>query len=194
MTVISELENPGEIRHGLGPIWAATRVANPDFATCPAVTFRAGPVFRLSADAWRDTLFAPRLFPALRAALAHARRGEARELVALDQRLSAELGETLFAASARAGQRLAALGSDLRGERLLQRLAEQVRSGATPGHFAIVFAARCGAFSLPDRTAVGAYLFQELCAGSPQARVDEVCDFVARCLEPLGAPGALRAA
>ncbi len=194
MTVISELEHPGEIRHGLGPIWAATRVANPDFATCPAVTFHSGPVFRLSADAWHDTLFRPRLFPALRAALAHARRGEARELADLDRQLSADLGPSHFPSSTRAGQRLAALGTDLRGERLLQRLAAQVHAGTTPGHLAIIFAARCGAFSLPDRTAIGAYLFQELCAGAPQARVDEVCAFVAACLEPLGTTGALRAA
>lgn len=194
MTAISELDNPGEIRHGLGPIWAATRVANPDFATCPAVTFHAGPVFRLSADAWHDTLFQPLIFPTLRSALAHARRGEMRELLALDQQLATDLGPTHHAGSTRAGQRLAALGTDLRGERLLQRLAEQVRTGATPGHLAVVFAARCGAFSLPDRTAIGAYLFQELCAGATQARVDEVCAFVAACLEPLGTEGALRAA
>lgn len=194
MTAISELENPGEIRHGLGPIWAATRVANPDFATCAAVTFRAGPVFRLSADAWRDTVFQPSLLPALRAALRHGHRGEFRELLALDQRLSAELDPHHLAASTRAGHRLAVIGRDLRGERLLTRLAEHVRTGTTPGHLSIVFAARCGAFSLPDRTAVGAYLFQELCAGAPRARVDEVCDFVAGCLEPMGAPGALRAA
>jgi hypothetical protein len=186
MNPISEVENPGEIRHGLGPIWAATRVANPDFSICAPVTFRAGAAFPLAANAWQEAVFAPILLPALRAALTHARRGEVRELAALDLRLSDQLGDGLRADSLRAGRRLALLGSTLRGDRLLPRLAESVRTGNSPGHLAIVFAARCGAFSLPDRIAIGAYLFQEMCAGAPTASVGEVCDFVARCIEPLG--------
>jgi hypothetical protein len=194
MNSISEVENPGEIRHGLGPIWAATRVANPDFALCGPVTFRCGAVFTISSSAWHETVFAPVLLPALRASLAHARRGEAREIIALDQRLSTQLPENTLTASTRAGHRLAALGSTLRGDRLLPRLAANVADGAAPGHLATVFAARCGAFSLPDRVAIGAYLFQEMCAGAPHVSVADVCDFVARCLEPLGASLELRAA
>ncbi len=187
MNPISEVTTPGELRHGLGPIWAATRVANPDFAICSPITFRAPGLFPAAAEAWRESLFAPVLLPALRAALGHARRGEVRELTALDRRLTTQLGENAREGSTRAGRRLALLGTALRGDRLLPRLAENVRTEAAPGHLAIIFAARCGAFSLPDRTAVGAYLFQEMCAGAPAALVPEVCDFVARCLEPLGA-------
>jgi len=186
MNPISEVEDPGEIRHGLGPIWAATRVANPDFSICGPVTFHSGKAFPLAATAWQESVFAPVLLPALRASLAHARRGEVRELTALDRRLSEQLGDGLRADSIRAGRRLALHGNSLRGDRLLPRLAENVRTEVSPGHLAIVFAARCGAFSLPDRIAVGAYLFQEMCAGAPTASVVEVCDFVARCIEPLG--------
>jgi hypothetical protein len=195
MNLISEIENPGQIRHGLGPIWAATRVANPDFTTCGPVTFRTGSNFPTSVAAWQETVFTPFLLPALRAALDHARRGEARELTALDQRLSQQLAEAITTGSLGAGRRLALLGGDFRGDRLLPRLATAVREGTTPGHLAIIFAARCAVFSLPDRAAVGAYLFQEMCAGAPTARVDEVCEFVARCIEPLGGSSlSLRAA
>jgi len=186
MNPISEVEDPGEIRHGLGPIWAATRVANPDFSICGPVTFHSGQAFPLAAAVWQESVFAPVLLPALRAALAHARRGEVRELATLDRRLSEQLGDGLRADSIRAGRRLALHGNSLRGDRLLPRLAENVRTEVSPGHLAIIFAARCGAFSLPDRIAVGAYLFQEMCAGAPTASVVEVCDFVARCIEPLG--------
>ncbi|MDD5199638.1 MAG: hypothetical protein PHC88_07515 [Terrimicrobiaceae bacterium] len=195
MNQISEIEDAGEIRHGLGPIWAATRIANPDFAVCAPVTFRAGAAFPLSTTAWRDDVFAPILLPALRGALGHARRCEVRELAALDRRLSEQLGDGLRTASIRAGRRLALHGSDLRGDRLLPRLAENLRTDTASGHLAIVFAARCGAFSLPDTIAVGAYIFQEMCAGAPTAGVSAVCDFVARCIEPLGGPSIeLRAA
>jgi hypothetical protein len=184
--MLSELEHPSDLRHGLGPIWAATRIANPDFAITGPVTFHGGPIFATAAQAWRETIFTPILLPALRATLGHARRGEVREISVLDRKLSDELGERARDGSLRAGDRLAAHGCGLRGDRLLPRLGESVREGRTPGHLAIIFAARCAAFSLPDRVAVGAYLFQEMCAGAPTAHVPEVCDFVAACLEPLG--------
>jgi hypothetical protein len=194
MNPISEVVDPGQLRHGLGPIWAAARTANPDFTLSGPVTFRAPGLFAPAAVAWQESLFNPVLLPALRAALAHARRGEVRELAALDQRLSESLPAGVRDDSTRAGHRLALHGAALRGDRLLPRLAASVSDGTSPGHLAIVFAARCGAFSLPDRMAVGAYLFQEMCAGAPTAPVIDVCDFVARCLEPLGAIPALRAA
>jgi hypothetical protein len=184
--MLSELEHPGDLRHGLSPIWAATRVANPDYATLAPVTFHGGAVFAVAAPAWRDAIFTPALLPAIRATLNHARRGEVREIAALDQKLSQQLPASALAGSLRAGQRLAAHGCDLRGDRLLPRLGEWVRDGVTPGNLAIIFAARCAAFSQPDRVAVGAYLFQEMCAGAPLAAVPAVCDFVAACIEPLG--------
>ncbi len=193
--MISELEHPDELRHGLGPIWTATRVANPDFASLSPVTFRGGHIFPASAATWKAAVFMPLLLPALRSALAHARRGQFRELLDLDRQLSEALDEAARAGSIAAGQRLAQHGCHLQGDRLLPRLGEAARSRATPGHLAIVFAARCAAFSLPDRTAVGAYIFQEMCAGAPTAHVPAVCDFVADCIEPLGEAGfELRAA
>jgi hypothetical protein len=186
MNSISEIETPNELLHGLGPIWAATRVANPDFTLCMPVTFDGRAGFTASATAWRSSVFMPVLLPALRMALHHGRRGELRELAALDQRLSEELNSQACEGSLRAGRHLAARGCDLRGDRLLPRIADAIRTGAMPGHLAIVFAARCAVFSLADRVAAGAYLFQEISAGAPQARVVDVCNFVSECIEPLG--------
>jgi len=184
--MLSEIEHPDELRHGLGPIWTATRVANPDFVISGPVTFLTGASFSMSANAWREAVFAPFLLPALRSALAHARKGGLRELCELDQRLSEQLGEVSREGSLRAGRRLAGRGSELPGDRLLSRLSECVAAGTTPGHLVVVFAARCAAFSLPDRVAAGAYLFQEMCGGAPTATIPIVCDFIAACLEPLG--------
>ena len=193
--MLSEIEHPDELRHGLGSIWSATRVANPDFAISGPVTFHSGASFGMSAAAWRNAVFSPVLLPALRAALGHARRGELRELSALDRKLSGELGEIARDGSLRAGRHLAQRGAELQGDRLLPRLGEWVRDGMTPGHLVIVFAARCAAFSLPDRATAGAYLFQEMCAGAPTAAIPIVCEFIASCIEPLGgAPAGLRAA
>lgn len=192
--MISEIETPDELRHGLGPIWTAARVANPEFALCGPVTFRAAADFSNLAASWRSAIFEPVLLPALRASLAHAHRGELRELAALDRRISEQLPPHACAGSLAAGQRLARLGADLPGDRLLPRLAANVRDEVSPGHLAVVFTARCAAFSLPDRTAIGAYLFQEMCAGAPTAPVAAVCDFVAACIEPLGGAFELRAA
>ena len=161
-------------------------MANPDFATCGPITFSGGSVFAAAAAGWKDVVFSPVLLPALRSALGHARRGELRELLDLDRQLSTSLGGPSRLGSLAAGHRLALHGCDLRGDRLLPRLGEAVRTGSTPGHLAIIFAARCATFSLPDRITVGAYLFQEICAGAPTAHVPAVCDFVAACIEPLG--------
>ncbi|HEY8903617.1 MAG TPA: urease accessory UreF family protein [Chthoniobacterales bacterium] len=186
MNSISEIETPNELLHGLGPIWAATRVANPDFTLCMPITFDGRAGFTATAHTWRSAVFAPILLPALRAALHHGRSGELRELAALDRRLSEELSPQACEGSLRAGRNLAERGCDLRGDRTLPRIAEAIRSEAMPGHLAIVFAARCAVFSLADRVAAGAYLFQEISAGAPHARVTDVCTFVSECIEPLG--------
>ena len=53
-----------------------------------------------------------------------------------------------------------------RGERLMARLQEAIQAGAAFGHFATLYGVRCGAFSIPVRTAILAYLVQELAVGA----------------------------
>lgn len=194
MNWITEISSPDDLQHGLGPIWTATRIASPAFATFGPITLRASECFSAQSLAWKTGVFDPILLPAFRAALTHARRGEIRELARIDHELGSKLPPSISEASLRAGRRLVIHG-DLPGDRLLSKLEARIDRGETPGHLAVVFAARCAAFSLPDRIAVGAYLFQELCSGAPCTPVNDICRFVASCLEPLGeSPGALRAA
>ena len=53
-----------------------------------------------------------------------------------------------------------------RGERLMARLQEAIQAGAAFGHFATLYGVRCGAFSIPVRTAILGYLVQELSVGA----------------------------
>lgn len=184
MNPISELQSPDELKHGLGPIWAAARAANPEFSISGPVTFPADSPFDSACEAWNTGLFQPILLPALLSSLGHARRGEAREILHLDAHLSATLPEDVRTGSIRAGRRLAAASRELKGDRTLQRLAAWTADGSMDGHLVTIFAARCAAFSLFDRAAVGAYLFQELCGGAPGAPASAVCDFIRTCLEP----------
>lgn len=193
MNPISELQSPDELKHGLAPIWAAARSANPDFATSGRVTFPAGTSFAAASTAWNTALFQPALLPAFLSTLNHARCGEAREILAIDAGLSAALSDAAREGSLRAGRRLVIHSKDLRGDRTLQRLTGWVEDGSMDGHLVTLFAARCATFSLSDRAAVGAYLFQELCGGTPDTPVPAVCDFISLCLEPL-ASHKLRAA
>jgi hypothetical protein len=53
-----------------------------------------------------------------------------------------------------------------RGERLMVRLQEAIQTGTAFGHFATVYGVRCGAFSIPVRSALLGYLVQELSVGA----------------------------
>lgn len=190
---ISEVQSADEFRDGLAPIWAAAKLASPQFECSGRATFPVGPSFEIAASSWRENIFLPLLQPMLLAALQHARRGEVREMLALDRQLSAKLPKSALEGSCREGRRLAQLSSDIRGDRGLQRIVKALDEKSADGHLATIFAARAAAFSLSDRVAIGAYLFQELSGGAPHSPVSAVCDLIASCLEPL-ASEELRAA
>ncbi len=185
MTPISEVAFPHELIHGLGPIWSAVRIANPCFATTGPLTFRPASAFGPSAAHWRETVFAPHILPIFLEVLGHARAGRTQELIVLDSRLTSLLTEPSRSASRAAGRRLAESVGGIRGDRMHSRLCDWTSSGRTDGNLAILFAARCAAFSMPDRRAVGAYLFQEIHAGDPGAFASPISDFVAGCLDAL---------
>ena len=49
----------------------------------------------------------------------------------------------------------------------MARLQEAIQTGTAFGHFATLYGVRCGAFSIPVRTAILGYLVQELSVGAP---------------------------
>lgn len=112
--------------------------------------------------AWCDTVFIPYLRPAiLKTHNAQLNQG-VREVLAIDTALEAVMAGPEAHRSRSAG-RLAA--SDYHApatERTLERYLSAVRSGTSPGHFAIVFAARAAVFHFSPQVTLTAYLFSEI--------------------------------
>ncbi len=171
--------------HALDPLESGLRIANPVFETTGALTFRNSSRFDLAAPIWRDAIFLPTLFPALRATLDLAHAGEVREIIALEAALLADTSPVVAPALITEGRRLAEATGDPRGDRVLPRLHAAIRNGQMQGHFAILFGARCAVFSIPSHVALGAYLLQELLAGSPHTRASKAIAFAATCLDDL---------
>jgi urease accessory protein UreF len=97
-------------------------------------------------------LLLPCELPAIAAACGHARRGEARELLAQDQRLAEPLLSTPFAApSRRMGWLQLARLRPLRDERVVQRYLAAVESGRAYGWHTMVYGVTLAVYSLPLR-------------------------------------------
>lgn len=104
-----------------------------------------------------------REWPVVLAAWGHARRGEARELVALDRAWGDELGAHPWAeASLRVGRRQLNRLRPLRDLRVVQRLVAAVESGTAAGWHPVVYGVMLAAFSLPLRQGLLHYATQTL--------------------------------
>jgi UreF-like urease accessory protein len=139
---------------------------NPDFDSARAISWQVeGPV----ADSWQrwmKALFEPVLLPHLLKVLDLAARQSAREIILLDAELNQRLKPWPRQRSIEAG-RLLLQQSTPRGERMMARIQEAIQTGEAFGHFATLYGVRCGAFSIPVRTAILGYLVQELSVGAP---------------------------
>jgi hypothetical protein len=139
---------------------------NPDFDAARAISWQVeGPVAE-SWQRWMKTSFEPLLLPHLFRVLDFSARQSAREIILLDAELNRSLPPGSRQCSVEAGRSLLQQSTP-RGERLMARLQEAIQAGAAFGHFATLYGVRCGAFSIPARTAILAYLVQELSAGAP---------------------------
>jgi hypothetical protein len=139
---------------------------NPDFDSARAISWRVGLPVADSWQQWMKALFEPLLLPHLLRVLDFSARQSAREIILLDAELNRSMQAWPRKRSVEAG-RLLLQQSTPRGERLMARLQEAIQTGAAFGHFATLYGVRCGAFSIPVRTAILAYLVQELSVGSP---------------------------
>jgi len=139
---------------------------NPDFDPSRAISWRVvGPV----ADSWRQwikALFKPLLLPHLFRVLNYSARQSAREIILLDAELNRNMKSWPRRRSLDAGRSLLQQSTP-RGERLMAKLREAIGTGAAFGHFATLYGVRCGAFSIPVRTAILSYLVQESSVGAP---------------------------
>ncbi len=171
--------------HAPDPLESGLHVANPAFETTGPLTFRNASRFDLAAPSWRDAIFLPVLLPTLRTTLDLARAGEVREILALEATLLAQTPPAAALPLVTEGRRLAETTGDPRGDRVLSRLHAAMRGGQMQGHFAVLFAARCAVFSIPTHVTLGAYLLQELLAGSPHTSASKAIAFAATCLDDL---------
>ena len=139
---------------------------------------------RAFLDTYSAQVLQPIELPAIVAAHQHASRGEARELIALDQRLTQENVIRDFApASYRVGQRQLSKLRPLRDQRVVQRYLAAIESGEARGWHTLVYGVSLAMFSLPLRQGLQHYIeqtthgFIERAARSlrlPQTAADEL--------------------
>jgi urease accessory protein UreF len=115
------------------------------------------PAVRTFIARFRERLLAPVELPAIRDAYHHARRGELRELLDLDRRLSANYGRSAFAdASRHVGRTQLRRLRPLR-DRTAQRYLQAVEAGEATGWHVVVYGLLLALFSMPLRQALGHY-------------------------------------
>ena len=142
------------------------RISDPGAALDGALTFAppAGGAAEAWLDAWREWREGPctiAIGPALVAAAACARQGQAREIQELSAVLHAALDPLAAARSALAGARLLRRLGASRGERWLGKLQAGAAVGGQPVHFPVVYAAQSALFHLPLRQLVPGYAYWE---------------------------------
>lgn len=129
-------------------------------------TARVGTVLELSVllERYRVTLLEPVELPAVAAAHRHAARGEALELIALDESLVGTHPEwlQLAPASQRFGTDHLKRLQPLRDERVVQRFLAAACKGRTPANHPVVFGLTMAVFSIAPRQGLADYAHSAL--------------------------------
>jgi hypothetical protein len=141
------------------------RRCNPTLDAMQSISWRVEGETESSWFRWIQTVFSPHLLPHLEKVLECSGRQLSKEIILLDAKLNENLPAEPRARSAEAGQFLLQQKTP-RGERMIARLQEAIDNGTAFGHFTTLYAVRCGAFSIPVRTAILSYLLQELILGA----------------------------
>lgn len=187
MTVVSLVQGLDDPICGLGPLLDAARLVQPGLESVRPLTLAGATSLANAETQWRDGIFLPHLAPFFLDQLSRAREGKLREMIAADQTFSTCL-ETVYAEnSMTAGKKLVGLAAAMRGDRLLPKLAERAARGEFPCHYLTVFAARCAAFSIDDRTSLGASVVREVCGWSIISPAPMVAEFVRSCMDAVPA-------
>ena len=171
-------------------ILRAAKLCAPGLEALGPATFDGDPAKSTDVVRWRDTVFLPLLAPAVTEATLAARQG-CRELLRVDTSLDNRLAGPLAKASRASGRTIALSLNAPNSEATLKKYLAAVSEAKTPGHMAVVFAARASVFHFPTRIVAGALVLLEMRA----APVDTVWTVVESCLEALPATqSSLRAA
>jgi urease accessory protein UreF len=110
---------------------------------------------------YQTHILLPLELPAIQSAHGHATRHEVRELIALDQHLTAEpVLKNFAAASQRVGQSQLQKLRALRDQRLVQRYLRAVETGEARGWHTLVYGLTLAIYSLPLRQGLLGYAHQ----------------------------------
>ena len=141
------------------------RRCNPNLGAIRAISWQVTGCIETSWRQWLVEIFEPLLLPHLRRVIDLSARQSSREIILLDLELDRNLEPWVRDRSLEAGIRF--LGpTALRAERLMAKLQDAIENGLAYGHFATLYAVRCGSFSIPARTAILSYVLQELVVGA----------------------------
>jgi hypothetical protein len=171
-------------------ILRAVKLCAPGLELLGRTTFDADPRDSNAVAHWRDAVFLPFLSSAIHEATTAANVG-CRELLMIDASLDSRLAGPLAQASRASGRIVAAALRAPDSAPALKKFLAAVDDGTTPGHMAVIFAARAGVFHFPARVVAGAFVLLEM----RSAPLDTAWATVQACLEALPpANSSLRAA
>jgi hypothetical protein len=166
---------------------------NPKAGAVGQITWAPGAPSKV-AQSWQEWLrlcFQPVLLPHLISGFQTAQAQALRELCRTAAGLDAQLSPLERVRSLDAGTVLLFQKPPL-GDRIQERFAAEVRAGRAPGHFATLFVLRAAGFSVPLRTALLAYLIQELFSGGcPAASVGRSMDLAVPAVNAALGDGAI---
>jgi len=172
-------------------IFRLVRLCAPNLATLGDITFVGQASDDRQRAQWRDSVFVPVLVPALRNAWTSGTQGF-REMCAVDAALDAKLVGPLSKNSRAAGRLIASSLHAPAGEQGLEKFLTAIARGESPGHMAVIFAARAAIFHFPKDIVLAGLVFAEM----RTARVDEVWRLIDDCLGGIAShePSIFRAA
>lgn len=168
-------------------IFRVAKLCAPCLDAMGMLTFHGDPSSAADLKAWRDSVWTPWISPALETAHAACKLGS-RELIAIDRQL--DLAGPLAKTHRAAGRLLATQFTAPASEPALLKFLEAVRRIETPGHFAVVFAARASVFHIPLPMTRAALVFLEM----RSAPIDSLWPIIENCLAGEKPAASLRAA
>jgi hypothetical protein len=142
-------------------IFRLVRLCAPGLANLGAITFHGQAANETQRRQWRDSVLVPVLAPAARSAWWAGKKGF-REMCAADEELDARLSGPLAKTSRAAGRLVASTIDAPAGEQGLGKFLAAIAQGASPGHMAILFAARAATFHFPQDIVLAGLVFAEM--------------------------------
>lgn len=168
-------------------IFRVAKLCAPCLDSLGLLTFHADPKSTPELQLWRDSVWIPRICPVIEKAHAACKIGS-RELIEIDRQL--DLAGPLAKTHRAAGRMLATNFTAPASEPALLKYLDAVKRSETPGHFAMVFAARASVFHIPLPMTRAALLFLEMRA----APIDSLWAIIEDCLTAEKLTASLRAA